>query len=46
MREVDPNRIDGLAYYGTTLWQLKKKVHLSALGKQLKESNEKAPETW
>lgn len=32
--------------YGTCLWHMKKKVELSALGKELEELDKFAPQTW
>ena len=42
----EPYRLEGLEYYSTTLWHLKKQVELCHLSNYALERNMQCPETW
>jgi anaphase-promoting complex subunit 3 len=46
IRQLHPYQIEGMDLYGTCLWQLKKKVHLSSLSSTLKDIAPEFAETW
>jgi anaphase-promoting complex subunit 3 len=43
---VEPYRLEGLEYYSTCLWHLKKQVDLCYLSNHALEKSLFAPETW
>ena len=44
--KVEPYRLEGLEYYSSCLWQLKRQVELCWLSNYVLERNRFAPETW
>ena len=44
--KVEPFRLEGLEYYSTCLWHLKKQVELCYLSNYALEKSLFAPETW
>mmetsp|Transcript_19242 Transcript_19242/g.32776 ORF Transcript_19242/g.32776 Transcript_19242/m.32776 type:complete len:129 (-) Transcript_19242:504-890(-) len=46
MLKLEPYRLEGLEYYSTCLWHLKKQVDLCHLTSYALERNMQAPETW
>lgn len=46
MRKQEPYRLEGLEYYSTCLWHLKKQVELCRLSNYALERNIQSPETW
>merc|ERR1712194_583909 len=45
-RKLFPHRLEGLGYYSTALWHLKREVDLSFLAQQVTEFDKLAPESW
>mmetsp|Transcript_5885 Transcript_5885/g.9534 ORF Transcript_5885/g.9534 Transcript_5885/m.9534 type:complete len:151 (+) Transcript_5885:1847-2299(+) len=46
MMKQEPYRLEGLEYYSTTLWHLKKQMELCHLSNHALERNKNCPETW
>ena len=46
MHKQDPCRLEGLEYYSTALWHLRKQVDLCYLSNYALEKSLLAPETW
>ena len=49
LREVhqrDPHKLEGMDYYSSALWQLKKVEDLEVLGLDLEKTCDQRPETW
>ena len=46
MLEQEPYRLEGLEYYSTALWHLKKQVDLCYISNYALERNLLCPETW
>ncbi|KAG9072639.1 hypothetical protein KI688_000410 [Linnemannia hyalina] len=45
-REMEPSIHRDMEIYSTCLWHLKQEMKLSALGKELKDSNHHSPQAW
>ncbi|KAG0316116.1 anaphase-promoting complex subunit cdc27 [Linnemannia gamsii] len=45
-RELEPSIHRDMEIYSTCLWHLKQEMKLSALGKELKDSNHHSPQAW
>ncbi|KAG0213994.1 anaphase-promoting complex subunit cdc27 [Mortierella sp. NVP41] len=45
-RELEPSIHRDMEIYSTCLWHLKQEMRLSALGKELKDSNHHSPQAW
>ncbi|KAF9151935.1 anaphase-promoting complex subunit cdc27 [Linnemannia schmuckeri] len=45
-REMEPSIHRDMEIYSTCLWHLKQEMKLSALGKELKDSNHNSPQAW
>lgn len=46
VRHVEPHRMEGMEYYSTTLWHLRREVALSALTQELTEFEKDCPQSW
>lgn len=46
MLKLEPYRLEGLEYYSTCLWHLKKQVDLTYISNYALERSLLAPETW
>ncbi|CAK93802.1 unnamed protein product (macronuclear) [Paramecium tetraurelia] len=46
MRQIEPNRLEGMDYYSSCLWHLKKQSELTYLAHQCLQISMQAPETW
>ena len=46
MLELEPYRLEGLEYYSTSLWHLKKQVDLCYISNYALERSLLSPETW
>ena len=46
LRQLEPNRMEGMEYYSTTLWHLQDDVGLSSLAQELTRANKSSPEAW
>ena len=46
MRKIEPYRLEGLEYYSTALWHLKKQHDLVFLSNTCLKMSLFAPETW
>ena len=46
LKKLEPYRLEGMEYYSTCLWHLKKQVDLCYLSNHVLEKSLFAPETW
>ncbi|KAM3134490.1 hypothetical protein pb186bvf_013456 [Paramecium bursaria] len=46
LREVEPYRLEGMDYYSSCLWHLRKQVDLTYLAHGCMQTSTNAPETW
>ncbi|CAD8189852.1 unnamed protein product [Paramecium octaurelia] len=46
MRQIEPNRLEGMDYYSSCLWHLKKQSELTYLAHSCLQISMQAPETW
>ena len=46
LRELEPHRLEGMDFYSSCLWNLKKQTDLTYLAHQCLQISNLAPETW